>query len=168
MTQAYYAIGLNLHQPYGNLINLHNTVQWEAKQVLHALARPPRYVKQNGPEARLHVVFSGTLLMQLTDPGAREELETMLARMPIAETLPAYGRVFGDRVGRLWLEEYVVGTPTHTEWRVFSQDGLALFSVDLPTRFQPTDAGSGYLIGVLKSELDVEGVILAPLATSPD
>ena len=108
------------------------------------------------------------MLDQVTDPGAREELETMLARMPIAETLPAYGRVFGDRVGRLWLEEYVVGTPTHTEWRVFSQDGLALFSVDLPTRFQPTDAGSGYLIGVLKSELDVEGVILAPLATSPD
>jgi len=75
MIQAYYAIGLNLHQPYGNLIDLHNTVQWEAKQVLYSLARAPRYVKQNGPEARLHVVFSGTLLMQLTDPGVRETFE---------------------------------------------------------------------------------------------
>jgi len=75
MTQAYYAIGLTLHQPYGNLVALHNTVQWEAKQVLYSLARPPRYVKQNGPEARLHVAFSGTLLMQLTDPGVRETFE---------------------------------------------------------------------------------------------
>lgn len=75
MTHAYYAIGLNFHQPHGNLIELHNTQAWEAKQLLYSYGRPPRYVTQNGPEARLHVAFSGTLLMQLTDPGVRETFE---------------------------------------------------------------------------------------------
>ncbi|HYK91366.1 MAG TPA: glycoside hydrolase family 57, partial [Acidobacteriota bacterium] len=75
MARAYYAIGLNFHQPYGNLIDLHNTTPWEAKQVLFAYARAVRYVKQNAPESRLHVSFSGTLLMQLTDPGVQETFE---------------------------------------------------------------------------------------------
>ncbi len=72
MAHAYYAVGLNLHQPHGNLINLHNSTPWEAKQILHAYARAARYVRQNLPEARLHLAISGTLLMQLTDPGVQE------------------------------------------------------------------------------------------------
>lgn len=72
MTHAYYAIGLNFHQPYGNLVDLHNSVPWEAKQILLAYQRAARYARQQGPEARLHIAFSGTLLMQLTDPGIQE------------------------------------------------------------------------------------------------
>ncbi|MBN1655617.1 MAG: glycoside hydrolase family 57 [Deltaproteobacteria bacterium] len=75
MTHAFYAIGLNFHQPYNNLVELLNTQQWEAKQLIQAYARPPRYVEQNRPEARLHVAFSGTLLMQLSDPGVRTTFE---------------------------------------------------------------------------------------------
>jgi 4-alpha-glucanotransferase len=75
MAHAYYAIGLNLHQPYGNLVELINTEPWEARQLIHAYARAPRYVKQLHPEARLHVAFSGTLLMQLTDPGVRQTFD---------------------------------------------------------------------------------------------
>jgi len=73
MAHAYYAIGLNLHQPYGNLIDLQNDkdMRWEAKGILLAYERAPRYVREGGREARLHVTFSGTLLMQLTDPGVR-------------------------------------------------------------------------------------------------
>lgn len=71
MAHAYYAIGLNLHQPYGNLLELINNQQWEAKQVVEAYERTPRYVKRNW-DARLHVDFSGTLLMQLSDPAVQE------------------------------------------------------------------------------------------------
>ncbi|MEN7548080.1 hypothetical protein AAG747_09170 [Rapidithrix thailandica] len=75
MAHAFYAIGLNLHQPHGNLIDLINNQNWEAKQVALAYERIPRYVKQNWPESRIHVAFSGTLLMQLTDPGVRETFQ---------------------------------------------------------------------------------------------
>ncbi len=78
MAHAYYAIGLNLHQPYGNLINLHNTTPWEATQVLQAYARAVRYVRNNAPQARLHLALSGTLLMQLTDPGVQETFQHTL------------------------------------------------------------------------------------------
>jgi len=74
MAHAYYAIGFNLHQPHGNLVELLNTVEWEARQILAAYERPVRYMREGGPEARLHLSFSGTLLMQLTDPGVQETL----------------------------------------------------------------------------------------------
>ncbi len=74
MAHAFYAIGLNLHQPHGNLIDLINNQNWEAKQIMEAYERIPRYVKQNW-DARLHVDFSGTLLMQLADPGVRETFQ---------------------------------------------------------------------------------------------
>jgi alpha-amylase/alpha-mannosidase (GH57 family) len=78
MTHAYYALGVTMHQPYSNLIELLNTQEWEARQIAYAYERPPRYVKQNSPEARLHVALSGTLLMQLTDPGVQETFQNVL------------------------------------------------------------------------------------------
>lgn len=75
MTHAYYALGLNFHQPYGNLADLLEATAWEASQVVLAYERAVRYVRENGPEARLHVACSGTLLMQLTDPGVQQRFE---------------------------------------------------------------------------------------------
>ncbi len=72
MAHAFYAVGLNFHQPYWNLCDLHNSAPWEAQQVLLAYARAARHLKQNQPDARLHVAFSGTLLMQLMDPGIQD------------------------------------------------------------------------------------------------
>jgi 4-alpha-glucanotransferase len=75
MAHAYYAIGLNFHQPFRNLVDLQNTMPWEARQILQAYARAARYVKLNAPEARLHLALSGTLLMQLTDPDIQGTFE---------------------------------------------------------------------------------------------
>ena len=68
--QAYYAIGLNFHQPYDNLKELCQNSPWELKQILLAYERAVRHALS--PEARLHIAFSGTLLMQLTDPQVQE------------------------------------------------------------------------------------------------
>lgn len=78
MAHAHYAIGLNLHQPYGNLVDLLNAVEWELRQVVWAYERPLRYVREGGAEARLHIAFSGTLLMQLADPGVQETVRSIL------------------------------------------------------------------------------------------
>ncbi len=78
MAHAYYAIGLNFHQPYGNLLELRNGMPWEAKQILLAYDRALRYAQQQRPEARLHIAFSGTLLMQLTDPGVQDTFQHTL------------------------------------------------------------------------------------------
>jgi alpha-amylase/alpha-mannosidase (GH57 family) len=67
MRRTYYAIGLNFHQPYGNLAEIHDASPWEANQILRAYERALRYFGKLRPEARLHISFSGSLLMQLLD-----------------------------------------------------------------------------------------------------
>lgn len=105
------------------------------------------------------------VLDQVEDPDALARLRTTLSEMPVPETLPAYGRVFADRDGRVWIEEYQVEYGSTSEWHVFGSDGAVLFSVEMPTRFKPTDAGSDYCLGIMRDEFDVESVILASLVS---
>jgi alpha-amylase/alpha-mannosidase (GH57 family) len=74
MGKVYHALGLNMHQPPGNLLTLHNSnEQWEAKQILWCYDRPTRMLEGYEDVARLHMSFSGTLLMkQLEDPAVTE------------------------------------------------------------------------------------------------
>ncbi len=69
----YHALGLNMHQPLGNLLQLHNSNEsWEARQILWCYDRPTRMLEGYEDVARLHMSFSGTLLKQLEDPAVRE------------------------------------------------------------------------------------------------
>ncbi|MFH1075263.1 MAG: glycoside hydrolase family 57 [Pseudomonadota bacterium] len=72
MPDVYHALGLNMHQPLGNLIALHNSPEaWEAKQILWCYDRPTRMLEGYEDVARLHIGFSGTLLKQFEDTGVR-------------------------------------------------------------------------------------------------
>ncbi|TAL02503.1 MAG: glycoside hydrolase family 57 [Verrucomicrobia bacterium] len=73
MPEVFHALGLHFHQPFGNLVALHNSGErWEAKQILWCYDRTTRMLEGYGDVARLHASFSGTLLKQLEDPGVRE------------------------------------------------------------------------------------------------
>ncbi|MDY6952681.1 MAG: glycoside hydrolase family 57 [Thermodesulfobacteriota bacterium] len=73
MPDVYHALGLNMHQPLGNLIALHNSEErWEARQILWCYDRPTRMLEGYEDVARLHMSFSGTLLKQLEDPCVKE------------------------------------------------------------------------------------------------
>jgi alpha-amylase/alpha-mannosidase (GH57 family) len=73
MAEVYHALGLNMHQPLGNLLALHNSEErWEAKQILWCYDRPTRMLEGYEDVARLHLTFSGTLLKQFEDPAIRE------------------------------------------------------------------------------------------------
>jgi alpha-amylase/alpha-mannosidase (GH57 family) len=79
MSQVYHALGLNMHQPPGNLIALHNSNErWEARQILWCYDRTTRMLEGYEDIARLHVSFSGTLLKQLEDPGVRETFQDVV------------------------------------------------------------------------------------------
>lgn len=87
MAEVYHALGLNMHQPPGNLFALHNSEErWEAKQILWCYDRPTRMLEGYEDVARLHMDFSGTLLKQLEDPAVREtfhdvvDVESLLDR----------------------------------------------------------------------------------------
>jgi alpha-amylase/alpha-mannosidase (GH57 family) len=73
MPEVYHALGLNMHQPPGNLLALHNSDErWEARQILWCYDRPTRMIEGYEDIARLHMSFSGTLLKQFEDPAIRE------------------------------------------------------------------------------------------------
>jgi alpha-amylase/alpha-mannosidase (GH57 family) len=73
MSQVYHALGLNMHQPLGNLLALHNSDErWEARQILWCYDRPTRMLEGYEDIAGLHLSFSGTLLKQFEDPAIQE------------------------------------------------------------------------------------------------
>jgi 4-alpha-glucanotransferase len=62
------ALVLNLHQPSGNLEDLLDTREWEAKEILWAIDRIPRALWQYEDLARVHLSLSGSLLETLANP----------------------------------------------------------------------------------------------------
>ncbi len=79
MAEVYHALGFNMHQPLGNLLDLHNSEeQWEAKQILWAYARPAKMLEGYEDIANIHISFSGTLLKQFEDPAIRETFHDVI------------------------------------------------------------------------------------------
>ena len=68
MPDVYHAIGVSMHQPPGNLIEMHNSEQrHEVKQILWCYDRVTRMLEGYEDVARLMMMFSGTLLKQLEE-----------------------------------------------------------------------------------------------------
>ena len=97
MAEIYHALGLNMHQPPGNLLALHNSNErWEARQILWCYDRPTRMIEGYEDVAKLHISFSGTLLKQLEDPGIRETFQDVV---DIEDLLTRYKRSNIEFVG---------------------------------------------------------------------
>jgi len=63
-----FALVLSLHQPPGNLEQLLDTQETEAKEILWAIDRIPRSLWQHEDLGRVHLSLSGTLLETLAHP----------------------------------------------------------------------------------------------------
>ena len=119
MAEVYHALGLNMHQPLGNLIALHNSNErWEARQILWCYDRPTRMLEGYEDVARLHISFSGTLLKQLEDPAVRETFHDVV---DIEGLLDRYRRTGIEFLGSgLYHSVYPLIPPSdwdaHTGW----------------------------------------------------
>jgi alpha-amylase/alpha-mannosidase (GH57 family) len=68
MSIIHHALVLNLHQPPGNLEYLLAEKPWEAREILYAYDRIPRFLWSYEDIARVHITLSGTLLETLSSP----------------------------------------------------------------------------------------------------
>jgi alpha-amylase/alpha-mannosidase (GH57 family) len=68
MSVVHHALVLNLHQPLGNLQHLFETQPWEAREILYAYDRIPRFLWAYEDVARVHLSVSGSLLKTLSSP----------------------------------------------------------------------------------------------------
>lgn len=114
---------------------------------------------------RMRAAEEQAMLMSMSDDAA-ERARPILRDMEAPETLPAFGGVFADRLGTLWVQEFEPGRPASREWRVYDADGALVGRLRLPGGLTPMDAGSDYLVGVLTDELGIEQVVEAPLIRS--
>jgi alpha-amylase/alpha-mannosidase (GH57 family) len=115
MAEVYHALGLNMHQPPGNLLSLHNSDErWEARQILWCYDRPTRMIEGYEDIARLHMSFSGTLLKQFEDPAIRETFHDVV---DIEDFLSRYRRSNIEFVGS-GLYHPVYPLIPHGDWDV--------------------------------------------------
>ena len=152
MAEVYHALGLNMHQPLGNLLALHNSAeQWEAKQILWCYDRPTRMIEGYEDVARLHMSFSGTLLKQLEDPAIKE---TFRETVDIDNFLDRYKRSNIEFVGTGLYHPVYPLTPqadwdSQTEWWIGL--GRHLLGRDRFQGFWPPEMGfSMEMIPMLK------------------
>jgi 4-alpha-glucanotransferase len=68
MKSVSHALVLNLHQPAGNLEELLANREWEAREILYAMDRIPRFLWEFADVGRAHLALSGTLLETLSSP----------------------------------------------------------------------------------------------------
>ena len=80
--------------------------------------------------------------------------------MVYPESHPAFGRIYVDLPGNLWvLRTSPDRVPADPEpWDVFDPEGVWLGAVALPARFTMREIGDDYVAGVWRDELDVEYV----------
>jgi alpha-amylase/alpha-mannosidase (GH57 family) len=70
----HHALVLNLHQPPGNLEHLLYEHPWEAREILYAYDRIPRFLWGYEDVGRVHLSLSGTLLENLSNPGFQDRV----------------------------------------------------------------------------------------------
>jgi hypothetical protein len=107
---------------------------------------------------------------------SRRIIDQTVARMQYARAYPVFSLMTGARsTGEVWIGDFrprdrmrgsAVGPSEQRNWNVFGPDGSWRSTVALPARFQVTDAGTDYVLGVLRDKDDVEAVVLYRLQRS--
>jgi hypothetical protein len=101
----------------------------------------------------------------------RARFDQMLERATFAREFSPFGNMIVDAAGHLWVQHYdyrsVFQTPgpvrTQTlpvpsRWDVVDLTGRWLCTVELPSRFTPSEIGVDYVAGMARDEDDVERV----------
>lgn len=107
------------------------------------------------------------MIDEADDSEQTREFRRMFREAPIPEFHPAFGYVYADALGCLWVEEYRLPGEEARVTTIFDRDGRMVGSVTLPTRFQAYEIGEDYLLGRWVDELGVERIRVYGL-TRPD
>lgn len=102
------------------------------------------------------------------EPVTQEVIESAEVPEPLVpllpSSLPAVAHIISDRLGRLWVSPYVVGSRQESvSWTVFNSEGERVSEVEMPSGFRPLDAGTSQVIGIWKDDLGVEHLRLYPI-----
>lgn len=89
----------------------------------------------------------------------RASMKKLYRQSPVAKQFPAYGLIWTDTLGDLWVQDYE--RPDHTgpsTWRVVDPGGALVGVVHVPEDDRLVDAGEDYLVTVHSDDVGVEHV----------
>ena len=116
------------------------------------------------------VPFGGRILESYKDSvldhtatARRPRVRRALDSHQLPEFLPSYRDVKLDEKGLIWIAHFGIPGQETNDWDVFDPSGEWVASVEMPVRFNPTDIGEAYLLGVSFDSLGVERVQLYSL-----
>ena len=82
-------------------------------------------------------------------------------RAMIGQPIPLFGTPFADADGNVWLPSYRPAYPEEgSPYTVISPEGEWLGQVETPPRFRILDVAGGFVLGVLRDDMDVENVVV--------
>ncbi|MCG8696800.1 MAG: hypothetical protein MI922_02005 [Bacteroidales bacterium] len=96
-SNIFHALGLHLHQPPGNMLDILRHAEYEGIGIIHAYDRIVRYALRYKDIAKIHIGISGVLLDQLTDHRVIEayrnhvDIEKMLEDYKEADNIELLG-----------------------------------------------------------------------------
>lgn len=99
-------------------------------------------------------------------PARRESIERLFQASP-PEFWPAFGAIVADRVGRLWVSDWVSRFSEPLDqpriWWTFDDRGFPMGQVEFPPSFSLHDADLARVVGVQTDDLGVERVLVLRL-----
>ena len=107
------------------------------------------------------------MMDEAEDSDQNRQFRRMFREAPIPELHPAYGSLYVDALGFLWVEEYRLPGQETRVTTIFDTEGRMVGSLVLPSRFQVYEIGEDYVLGRWVDELGVEYLRLYSL-TRPD
>jgi hypothetical protein len=79
---------------------------------------------------------------------------------PEGDFVPAYGEISNGTDGNLWVADFDDPTDPPGRWTVYDPEGRVLARIVLPETFELYDAGTDWVLGRERDDLEVEYVRL--------
>lgn len=108
--------------------------------------------------------YRAARLASITDENARRSTDRSLAATQFPGRLPPYGLFRVDDQGQLWVQDYPLPARDSVTWTIFEASGRIIGRITLPPRLVIYQSGADFVLAKAQDELDVERVVLFPLA----
>jgi len=133
----------------------------EVRDQAGGLVRLIRRDKAPIPVIDAHVdAVMADMIDQADDSDQVRQYRRLFREAPLPEFHPAYGFIYADALGFLWVEEARVPGEETRFTTIFDPKGRMVGSVILPNRFQAFEIGEDYVLGRSVDELGVEYLVL--------
>ena len=108
-------------------------------------------------DGELHIE---SVVEQVGSPDQEAGIRAQFGLPPSPGSFPSHGRLMADRMDYLWVEDFQRPGHENRSWNIFDPAGTLVGRLTLPERFNPTEIGADYILGMGWDEMNVEYVTM--------